>query len=139
MEIRELEIESGDAVISLWEHAGLTRPWNSPEDDFRRACESDSSAVLGAFEGDHLIATAMVGVDGHRGWVYYLAVEESRQRGGLGRSMMEAAEEWVRQRGAPKIQLMVRDDNFSARDFYLGIGYEKSDVRVYGRRLEQLD
>jgi ribosomal protein S18 acetylase RimI-like enzyme len=134
MEIRELSIDSCDSVIALWVQAGITRPWNAPEEDFKRACESPTSAVLGAFDGNELVATAMVGHDGHRGWVYYLAVEESRRHFGFGRSMMTAAEEWIRRTGIPKIQLMVRDENVSARDFYLHIGYEKSDVSVYGRR-----
>jgi len=137
MDIRELNVESRDSVIALWVQAGLTRPWNSPESDFDRACAGESSAVLGAFHAGILVATAMVGHDGHRGWVYYLAVEESRRRTGLGHSLMSAAQEWIRERGIPKIQLMVRDDNVSARDFYLRLGYEKSDVSVYGRRLDE--
>jgi ribosomal protein S18 acetylase RimI-like enzyme len=136
MEIRELNVDSRDAVIALWTQAGLTRPWNAPEHDFDRACESPTSTVLGAFDGDDLISTAMVGHDGHRGWVYYLAVEEARRHSGIGRSMMSAAEEWVRRAGIPKIQLMVRDENVSTKDFYLHLGYEKSHVSVYGRRLD---
>jgi GNAT superfamily N-acetyltransferase len=136
MDIRELSAESRASVIALWEQAGLTRPWNSPEDDFDRALHGSSSVVLGAFDEDSLVATALVGHDGHRGWVYYLAVVDSRRRTGLGRLMMGAAEEWVRRHGIPKIQLMVREDNVTARDFYLSTGYVKSDVTVYGRRLD---
>jgi ribosomal protein S18 acetylase RimI-like enzyme len=136
MNIQELGIESRDSVNALWNQAGLTRPWNSPEDDFDRACQGASSAVLGAFDEGRLVATVMVGHDGHRGWVYYLAVTESKRRTGLGVMMMNAAEEWVQRHGIPKIQLMVREDNVDARDFYLHAGYEKSDVTVYGRRLD---
>ncbi len=136
MDIRAIGAESRDAAIALWEQAALTRPWNSATDDFDRALQGDSSAVLGGFDGDELVATAMVGHDGHRGWVYYLAVDVSRRRTGIGRLMMSAAEEWVRAARIPKIQLMVRDDNGEARDFYREIGYERSDVSVYGRRLD---
>jgi ribosomal protein S18 acetylase RimI-like enzyme len=136
MDIQELSVEFRDSVIALWEEAGLTRPWNSPEDDFDRASQGDSSVVLGALDNGLLVATAMVGHDGHRGWVYYLAVAESRRRTGLGNQMMSAAEEWVRRNGIVKIQLMVRENNVNARDFYLHAGYEKSDVSVYGRRLD---
>jgi ribosomal protein S18 acetylase RimI-like enzyme len=136
MDIQELGMESRDSVIALWEQAGLTRPWNSPEEDFDRALAGSSSALLGAIDEGSLIAVAMVGHDGHRGWVYYLAVAKSRRNTGLGREMMAAAEEWIRRRGIPKIQLMVREDNVNARDFYLHAGYEQSDVTVYGRRLD---
>src|ERR1700733_6487039 len=101
-----------DAAIRLWQDSGLTRPWNDPEADLRRAAGGSSSCVLAAIgDGDGLLATAMVGHDGHRGWVYYLAVDPAQRARGLGRQMMEACEDWVRSRGIPKIQLMVRATN----------------------------
>jgi len=64
--------------------------------------------VLAAVGQDALLGTAMVGHDGHRGWVYYLAVAPREQRRGLGRRLMQACEQWVHARGIPKLQLMVR-------------------------------
>src|SRR6188508_1336989 len=89
-------------VIALWNACGLTRPWNDPAADFARAIGGSDSAVLLLREGDALAASVMVGFDGHRGWIYYLAVAPERRRAGLGRTMMEAAEAWLRARGAPK-------------------------------------
>ena len=77
----------------------------------------------------------MVGFDGHRGWVYYLAVDPGRRRRGLGRSLMAAAEDWLMVRGAPKLQLMVRSDNEAAVGFYQRLGLERQEVIVLGRRL----
>ena len=77
----------------------------------------------------------MVGCDGHRGWVYYLAVAPERRRSGLGRTMMDAAEAWLRERGAPKIQLMVREDNEAALGFYEALGLERQKVVTLGRFL----
>jgi GNAT superfamily N-acetyltransferase len=134
MDVQELGTEYKESVIRLWLQAGLTRTWNNPEDDFDRAMASGSSTVLGVVIDGDVVATAMVGQDGHRGWVYYLAVEKSKLNTGLGATMMEAAEEWVRQTGMPKVQLMVRTDNVDAREFYLHRGYEASDVTVYGHR-----
>ena len=136
MDIREVDGESRHAVIALWREAELTRPWNSPEDDFDRAIGGVASAVLGGFDDHELVATAMVGHDGHRGWVYCLAVAATSRGNGLGRSMMSAAEEWVRQHDIPKIQLMVRGGNVDASDFYQRVGYERSDVTVFARRLD---
>ena len=90
-------------------------PWNPADADFDRALDGSTSTVLGAFEGDALVATAMVGHDGHRGWVYYVAVDPGARGRDLGRQIMGAAEEWLRQRGAVKAQLMVRDEQWSAR------------------------
>jgi ribosomal protein S18 acetylase RimI-like enzyme len=126
-----------DAAIRLWQDSGLTRPWNDPEADLRRAAGGGSSCVLAAIgDDDSLLATAMVGHDGHRGWVYYLAVEAAQRGRGLGRQMMEACEDWVRSRGIPKIQLMVRATNRSTIGFYEHLGYADSDVVVLGRRLD---
>ena len=71
--IRPLEISQRDAAVTLWEACGLIRPWNDAYADLDRAMSGRSSTVLGAFQDRTLIATAMVGHDGHRGWVYYLA------------------------------------------------------------------
>ena len=76
-----------------------------------------------AARGDRIVATAIVGEDGHRGWVYYLAVDPECQGGGLGGAMMEAAETWLRGRGVWKVQLLVRADNAAVRHFYEHRGY----------------
>lgn len=134
-----IEAGSGDAeaVIALWEACGLTRPWNDPAADFARAIAGPASAVLLLREGDYLAASVMVGFDGHRGWVYYLAVAPERRRAGLGRTMMDAAEAWLRGRGAPKIQLMVREDNEAALGFYESLGLERQKVVTLGRFLPE--
>ena len=78
----------------------------------------------------------MVGDDGHRGWVYYLGVAPDHRGKGLGRTLMAAAEEWLRERNAPKIQLMVREDNDRAIGFYKALGYEVQPVVTIGKRLD---
>lgn len=127
----------GDAatVIALWQDCGLTRPWNDPAADFARALASDSIVLL-ARSGDTLDGSVMVGFDGHRGWVYYLAVRPAARRQGLGRTLMAAAEDWLRTRGAPKIQLMVREDNEAAIGFYEALGLERQKVVTLGRFLD---
>ena len=123
------------ALVALWEACGLTRPWNDPERDARLAIEGASSAVLGLRDGEALIASVMVGFDGHRGWVYYLAVAPDLRSAGLGRTLMDAAEAWLRARGAPKLQLMVRAGNQEALGFYRALGLEPQDVVTLGRFL----
>ncbi len=127
--IRPLDAAHREAAVALWHTCGLTRPWNDPHADFDRA-----QAVLGAFDGDTLVGTAMVGHDGHRGWVYYLAVAPERRGRELGRALMGACEAWVRERGIPKLQVMIRNDNAPTRGFYESLGYQLDDVVVYSRR-----
>jgi ribosomal protein S18 acetylase RimI-like enzyme len=125
------------AAIRLWHDTGLTRPWNDPEADLRRAVSGSASDVLAATGDDgRLLATAMVGHDGHRGWVYYLAIDATVQGQGLGRQMMQACEAWASSRGIPKIQLMVRATNKGALGFYEHLGYADAQTVVLGRRLD---
>ena len=92
--------------------------------------------MLGAVADDRLVGTVMVGHDGHRGWVYYLAVAAAERGSGLGRALMQAAEVWLVARGAVKVQLMVRETNASVTGFYDRLGYTDADVRVLAKRLD---
>jgi len=123
-------------VVALWERASLTRPWNDPSADCRLALATRTSTVLVGHDGDALIAAVMAGFDGHRGWVYYLGVEPSRQSEGHGQAMMDAAEAWLKACGAPKMQLLVRSDNDAALGFYARLGFKKQGVVTLGKRLD---
>jgi ribosomal protein S18 acetylase RimI-like enzyme len=84
MTIRELEASDVERVTALWREVDLVRPWNDPDGDFHGAIAGATSAVLGAELGGLLVGTVMVGFDGHRGWLYYVAVAPSAQRSGVG-------------------------------------------------------
>lgn len=137
MTIRDLTPGNIDAVAALWHRAGLTRSWNSPGLDAQRALDGDTSTVLGAFDDERLVGTVMVGHDGHRGWVHYLAVDEGQRGTGLGKRMMAAAENWLRTHGVVKVQLMVRAGNDSVLGFYEHLGYEDASVQVRSKWLVQ--
>ncbi len=98
-------------LAALWVRCGLTRPWNDPRADIAFARKSANTAILVAKRDGALCASVMAGHDGHRGWLYYVAVDPDQQRTGLGRRMTQAAEDWLRQRGVAKVMLMVRPDN----------------------------
>lgn len=137
MLIEPVRREHLESVVQLWQLVGLTRPWNDPAADFRRAIAGPSSALLGGAEDGRLISTAMVGHDGHRGWVYYLAVHPDARGRGHGKAMMAACEAWLRQRDVPKLNLMIRGDNLAVQAFYYAIGYSQDDVVVYSHRLSE--
>ncbi|MEM7428007.1 MAG: GNAT family acetyltransferase [Pseudomonadota bacterium] len=123
------------AVITLWERCGLTRPWNDPEGDIRFACEKPESTILVAEVDGALAASVMVGHDGHRGTVYYVSVDPGHQGKGYGRQVMKAAEGWLRDRGVWKLNLLLRADNTKIRGFYEGLGYEVEPRLCMARRL----
>lgn len=134
-EFREALAGDEAAVISLWEQCGLTRPWNDPHADYARAIAFDAATVLVAEAEGTIVATAMTGFDGHRGWIYYLGVAPAKRRQGLARLMLDACEAWLAERGCPKVELMVRDGNPDAL-VYERLGWEAQPVRVYARWIE---
>lgn len=132
------EIADGDVsgVIALWQRAGLTRPWNDPAEDIAFARRGENSGILvGTIDGT-LAAAVMAGHDGHRGTVYYLAVDPDQQGAGFGRQMMAAAEAWLRDKGVWKVNLMVRTGNAPVLGFYDTLGYQDSDVVVREKWLD---
>ena len=123
-------------VVTLWQRCDLTRPWNDPASDIAFARKGPNSAVLLGRDGDRIVATVMVGHEGHRGWVYYVAVDPDHRGRGLGRAIMNAAEDWLRQAGIAKVQLLVRADNTKVQAFYESIDYGAQARVIYAKWLD---
>ncbi|GAB4169281.1 MAG: hypothetical protein OHK0024_04820 [Thalassobaculales bacterium] len=121
--IREMREGDEAALVALWAAAGNLVPWNPPEADIARAMAARDCAILVGERDGRIIASVMVGFDGHRAWPYYVAVDPPAQGSGAGRAIMAAAEAWAQARGAPKMMLMVRPGNDRARGFYAALGY----------------
>ena len=135
MKIRPFQPSDETSIIALWQVCGLTRPWNDPHADIARKLTEQPELFLVGTVGDELVATAMVGFDGHRGWVYYLAVSPQHRRHSYGRSLIREAERLLIERGCPKINLLVRSSNAEVLEFYRKLGYAQDDVVSLGRRL----
>jgi ribosomal protein S18 acetylase RimI-like enzyme len=123
-------------VVALWQRCGLTRPWNDPAADIALARKGSNATVLIGRGNGLIVATVLVGHDGHRGWVYYLAVNPDHRHKGHGRVMMSAAEDWLRERGIEKLQLLVRADNRSVKNFYQSLGYSEQERIIYAKWLD---
>lgn len=124
-----------NAVVELWQACDLTRPWNDPRRDVARKLKVQRELFLVGLVDDALVASAMAGYDGHRGWVNYLAVHPDQQGRGIGAQMMEAVEQSLLALGCPKVNLQMRSSNENVRRFYQAIGYVQDDVVSYGKRL----
>ena len=135
LHLRPYRAEDEAAVIALWHACGLTRPWNNPQLDIARKLSTQPELFLVGTVGATLIATAMVGFDGHRGWVYYLAVAVSHRKLAIGRALMHEAERLLTERGCPKLNLLVRSSNVDVIAFYRSLGYAQDDVVSLGKRL----
>ena len=119
----------------MWKRTGLTRPWNDPIKDIERKQSVQSNWFLVGLDGDRIIASAMAGYDGHRGWINYLAVDPDFQGNGYGREIMARAEQMLLAAGCPKINVQIRSDNAEAIAFYERIGFEQDPVVNFGKRL----
>ena len=128
--IGEMTHDDIEEVVGLWHRVGTTRPWNDPGEDIAFAMRSPNSTLLVGRENGTIVASVMVGHDGHRGNVYYVAVDPDHERKGFGRAIMAAAESWLRGCGIWKMNLLVRAGNTAAVDFYEAIGFEEQP-RIY--------
>ena len=131
-------IEDGDVaeVIALWQRCGSLRAWNDPARDIALARKETNATVLLGRNDGVLVASVLVGHDGHRGWVYYVTVDPDHRLKGYGRVIMTAAEDWLRARGIEKLQLMVRGDNAKVHAFYQSLGYYDQERVVFAKWLD---
>ena len=135
MIIRQYSPADREAVINLWKTCNLTKSWNNPEQDINRKLKDSPELFLVGTINGIIVASVMAGYDGHRGWIYYLAVDPEYRKQGLGRRIMAAAEEKLLAIGCPKIDLMVRRNNPNVITFYEKIGYGHDEVVTMSKRL----
>jgi ribosomal protein S18 acetylase RimI-like enzyme len=135
MRLRPYAAPDETAVIALWNECGLTRPWNDPVKDIARKLTVQPELFLVGESDSDIVATAMFGFDGTRGWVHYLAVAPSRQGESLGRAVMAEGERLLTAMGCPKLNLQVRSGNERVIDFYRALGYLPDGAVTLGKRL----
>ena len=135
MNIRPFQPDDEQAVIALWQVCELTRPWNDPHADIARKRTEQPELFLVGTVGDELMASAMAGFDGHRGWVYYLAVAPAHRGRSNGSALMREVERLLLERGCPKLNLQVRAANAGVAEFYRKLGYAEDELLSLGKRL----
>ena len=124
LKIRAATSQDESAIVDLWRTCGLVTSYNNPAADFAFAKAGACSDVLVGEDDGVIRASVMVGHDGHRGWLYYVASDPHSRGCGFGRQIVEAAENWLRQRGVAKAQLLVRETNTKVVAFYEHLGFE---------------
>jgi len=135
LEVRPFEEHDRAGVVGLWEECDLVRPWNDPHLDIDRKVEHGDDLLLVATVDARVVGTVMVGYDGHRGWINYLAVDPAHRGRRLGARLMDEAERRLRAAGCAKINLQIRRTNTDVRSFYERLGYADDEVISMGKRL----
>ena len=138
IDIRSYHPDDEPSVIQLWKTVFPDAPpRNDPRKDINTKSKLQPDLFLVALTGNLLVGTAMAGFDGHRGWVYYLAVAPDYQRQGIGTAIMQKVEESLAQMGCPKLNLQIRADNAEVQAFYESLGYDVEQRISMGKELSQ--
>ncbi len=137
--IRIYNPKDENQLIDLWVECGLVVPWNDPRKDIRRKFDDSPQLFFVGEISEKIIASCMAGYDGHRGWIYYLAVKPKYRKQGVASSMLAYAENALSKIGCPKIDLMVRNTNKNVISFYHKVGYGNDPVVVLSKRLQSDD
>jgi ribosomal protein S18 acetylase RimI-like enzyme len=133
--IRQFVPNDTNRVIFIWEQCDLVRNWNNPNFDIQRKLNFQKELFFVGLWNDEIIATAMFGYDGHRGWLNYFAVLPNFQKRGFGKQLMTFGEVVLMEKGCPKLNLQIRNDNTKAINFYQKAGYKEDAVVSFGKRL----
>ena len=140
MTIRRVAAEDTDAIIALWravfpEYNDPDRPQRDPRANIaRKLAFGDGLFWLREIDG-RIVATAMAGYDGHRGWIYSIGVAPTERRRGHAQALLAHAETQLRALGCPKINIQVLAVNEEALHFWRAAGYRPDHVVSLGRRL----
>ena len=137
LRIRAYEEDDEAAVSSLWEMVfrdGSRR--NAPDRIIRQKLTTQRELFFVGAIGPRVIGTVLGGYDGHRGWVYHLAVHPEHRRAGFGRQLMQTVERHLRALGCPKVNLQVRTDNSAVVAFYESLGYAIEERLSLGKVMD---
>jgi len=143
LSIRRFDTRDTDAVIALWQQAfpeyrDATKPQRNPHLSIANKLATQPELFFVAVLGERVVGTVMGGYDGHRGWLYSLAVDESLRRHGIGSLLVAHVEAALTALGCPKLNLQVLSAKNDVRAFYEALGYRADEVVSFGKRLGEL-
>lgn len=136
MQIRPYQDSDQQAVIALWrEILPDSAPHNDPARSLRNKLAVDRDLLLVAEVDGAVMGTAMGGYDGHRGWIYSVAVRPEYRRQGFGSALLRRLEQALFERGCPKINLQILPANAAVVAFYETLGFKVEERINMGKRL----
>lgn len=123
-------------VIALWEQVfGYDASHNAPSLVIDKKLAAKDDLFFVAVQNDELVGTIMAGYDGHRGWIYSIAVRPDLRNQGIGSKLVRFAESRLEALGCMKINLQIMDGNEAVRHFYETLGYTEERRVSMGKRL----
>ncbi len=125
MNIRPCTRGDRAGIIALWERVFPDDPpHNAPAKVFDAKLLMGDDLLFVAEDAECIIGTVMAGYDGHRGWLYKVAVAPGNRRRGIGTNLVRHAVDALRAVGCIKVNLQIRATNTAVRGFYESLGFE---------------
>ncbi|WP_233831809.1 GNAT family acetyltransferase [Paraburkholderia sp. ZP32-5] len=140
LSIRRFDAADTDAVVALWQQAfpeyrDMTRPQRNPHLSIANKLATQPELFFVAVLDERIVGTVMGGYDGHRGWMYSLAVDQAVRRHGIGTRLVAHVESALTVLGCPKLNLQVLSAKADLQAFYEALGYRADAVISLGKRL----
>jgi ribosomal protein S18 acetylase RimI-like enzyme len=136
VEIREFQRADGAAVRALWHESGIRDRPGDDDASLSAFAERNPGLCLVGTEGGRVVASALAGFDGRRGWLYHVATHPEMRRRGVATRMVHAIEQRLREIGCRKLNLIVWEGEEDAMRFWTALGYEREKTVEYAKRLE---
>jgi ribosomal protein S18 acetylase RimI-like enzyme len=134
--IRRYVKNDEEQVLVLWKNCNLIVPQNDPQQDIAAKMAFQPELFLVGELNGSVIASIMIGYEGHRGWINYMGVDPSCQQRGYGKKLVQRACDELKKLGCLKVNLQVRDTNREAIGFYKKLGFADDSVVSLGKRLK---
>jgi len=135
MVIRKYRAQDKGALINLWEEVfPNAAPHNQPARVIEEKLAVDDMLFVAEVDGE-ILGACQAGYDGHRGWLYGVAVSPDQRRRGIGTNLVETAVQSLNERGCGKVNLQIRAGNTAVADFYKSLGFNVEDRLSMGRHL----
>jgi ribosomal protein S18 acetylase RimI-like enzyme len=136
MEIRPYQDSDRAGLIALWtEVFPASSPHNDPVTSLDKKLRTDPDLLLVSVISDKVVGSVMGGYDGHRGWIYSLAVTPSLRRQGIASTLMRKMGSLLRERGCLKVNLQVLASNTEVIAFYKELGFHVEERISMGKKL----
>ena len=135
MEIREMRSSDGDELRALWQASGVRIRPGDDDVSLARFISHNPGLCLVGCEGDRIIATALTGFDGRRGWLYHVATHPDMRRRGIATRIVREVEERLHAQGCKKLNLIVWDEEVDAMTFWTAIGYRRERTVEFAKPL----
>jgi ribosomal protein S18 acetylase RimI-like enzyme len=135
VEIRDLRRTDGDAVRALWRACGIRDRPGDDDDSLEVMSSRNPGLCIVAIEGDRVLASALAGFDGRRGWLYHVATHPEVRRRGIAKSLVMTIEDRLRTMGCRKLNLIVWEGENEAMAFWSGIGYYREKTVEFAKVL----